>query len=303
MSRARRVMLVALVLLLVGVVAAAIFDPSRRLLGWANGEPFYQGRAASAWARDLREADSPQAAEALQTLTAGKGTAAPTCAWVLRHAPEPQARSRAGDALAKMGKEAASAKDDLVAALSDPDPLVRATAVRAIGELAPDVPGAVPALVNLFPDIEAIRAVAKFGPAGGEAVPALAALLTNENSTVRWQAIRTLGKIHEPSLPTLPDLMRLTLSDRDPLVREHAAEAIGDIGPAAAAGVPALVKALKDPVAKVRRDAVRSLGQIGPAARAALDDVRKATGDPDSNVQAAATRALRLIDPAAAEKK
>src|SRR5262249_41699743 len=128
-------------------------------------------------------------------------------------------------------------------------------------------------------------------------------LLTNENSTIRWQATRTLGKIREPSLPTLPDLMRLTLSDPDPLVREHAAEAMGDIGPAAAAGVPALVKALKDPEPNVRRDAVRSLGQIGPAAKHAIEDVRKATEDADSNVRIAAVRAVRQIDPTESEKK
>jgi HEAT repeat protein len=303
MSRTRKLAFIGLAVVVVAAIAAAILDPSRRLIGWVKGEPLYHGRAASAWARDLREPDSPESAEAMQTLVAGKAEAAPTCAWVLRNAPEPEARSRAGDVLAKMGKEAAPAKADMVAALSDSDSLVRAVATRAIGELAPDVPGAVPALVKLFPDIEAIRAVAKFGPAGSDAVPALTALLTHENPTVRWQAIRTLGKIREPSLPTLPDLMRLTLSDPDALVREHAAEAMGDIGPAAAAGVPALVKALKDPDPRVRRDAIRSLGQIGPAAKDALEDVRKATEDSDSNVRIAADRAVRLIDPAASKKK
>jgi HEAT repeat protein len=284
-------------------MAAAVLDPNRRFRGWTNDEPFYQGRAASAWARDLREPDSPESAEALQSLIAGKSDAAPTCGWVLRNAAEPETRSRAGDALAKMGKDAAIAKDDIVAALSDSDSLVRAVAIRAVGELAPELPGAIPPLIKLFPDVESIQAVAKFGPAGGDAVPALTALLTHENSTVRWQATRTLGKIREPSLPALPELMRLTLDDPDPLVREHAAEAMGDIGPAAAAGVPTLIKALKDPVARVRRDAVRSLGQIGPAAKAAIEDVRKAAEDSDSNVRTAATRAIRLIDPTAAQKK
>src|SRR5205823_8358158 len=68
---------------------------------------------------------------------------------------------------------------------------------------------------------------------------------------------------------TVSDLVTL-LKDEEAPVREHAAEALGDIGPEAAASVPDLVKVLEDHDFKVRRDAARSLGQIGPAARAAL---------------------------------
>jgi len=296
----RRVVRVAVVLLLAVAGLAIGLDPDRRALGWARGEPFFQGRAASAWRRELRQSDEAGAAEAFNTLVAGKAEAVPVCARVLRTAPEPEARWRAADALGKIGKDAAPAGPDLVVALSDDDPLVRRVAARAIGELAPDVPGAIPALVAMFPDVEAIRAVARFGPAGDEAVPALVALFRHDDPTVRWQAVRAVGKIGRPA--AVPELIQLTGSDPDPLVREHAAEAMGDIGPAAAAGVPALVKALHDPVARVRRDAVRSLGQIGPAATAALADVRAATEDPDPDVKAAATRAARLIDPAGGPK-
>ena len=280
-----------------GALAVGL-DPARRVPGWARGEPFYQGRAASAWRRDLRRPDEAAAADAFTALAGGKAEAVPVCAWVLRTAPEPAARWRAADALGKIGRAAAGAGPDLVAALSDPDPLVRRVAARAIGELAPDVPGGVPALVRQFPDVEAIRAVARFGPHGAEAVGPLTGLFGHEDPTVRWQAVRAVGKIGPPAAAAVPELVRLTTSDPDPLVREHAAEALGDIGPAAAAGIPALVTALHDPVARVRRDAVRSLGQMGPAAKAALADVRAAAGDPDPDVKAAAARAARLIDPA-----
>jgi HEAT repeat protein len=299
----RRVILLTLVLLAAAAGVAVALDPAARVQGWVNGEPFYHGRSATAWRRDLRRPDGERSAGALNELIAGKGEAVPVCAWVLRTAPEAEARWRAADALSQMGRDAASAAAELVAALADNDQLVRGVAIRAVGELAPDAPGGVPALVALFPNIEAIRAVARFGPAGAAAVPRLIELTKSDDPTVRWQAIRTLGKIGPPALPALPELIRLSAADPDALVREHAVETIGDIGPAADEGIPALVKALRDPVARVRRDAVRSLGQMGAAAKPVLDDVRAATRDPDPDVSAAAGRAARLIDPAAGEKK
>jgi HEAT repeat protein len=294
----RRVVWAVLGGLLVGAAAWAALDPDRWAVGRARGEPFYQGRAASAWRHELMAGDEVTAGEAFNQLATGKGEAIPVCSWVYRHSESAQARWKAVDAIGHMGKDGAPAGPDLVAALGDPDPLVRQVAVRAISELAPEMPGAVAALVPLFPDVEAIRAVAKFRRAGAEAVPALIKLFASDDPTVRWQAVRAIGKIGEPALPALPELMRLTVEDKEWEVREHAAEAMGDIGPPASAGVPALVKALRDPNARVRRDAIRSLGQIGPAAKLALPEVKTAANDPDADVKAAAVKSARQIDPA-----
>lgn len=303
MTRRRALLIVVPLLVLGGVGVAIALDPAARVEGWIGGEPFFQGRSATAWRRDLRAPDGPRSAGALTALAEGKRDAAPVCAWVLRTAPEPEARWRAADALAKMGKDAAPAAGELVTALSDSDPLVRGVAVRAVAELAPEVADALPPLIAMFPDTEAIRAVSRFGPAGAPAVPLLTELLKHETMGVRWQAVGALGKIREPALPALPEIIRLTLSDPEPRVREHSAEAIGNIGPAAADGIPALVKALKDAAPRVRRDAVRSLGQMGAAAKSVLGDVKPLTTDPDPAVVEAATRAVRLIDPTVVEKK
>lgn len=303
MNRRQWIILAAMILIIAALIVAVVLDPDRRVIGRINGEPFCNGRAASAWEDDLARDDDVKSAEALQALVASKGDAVKVCAWILSRGSEPSARGRATDALAQMAKEAVSARAELVIAVTDPDPVVRGIAIRAVGEMAPDVPGAVPALTTRFPEGEAIQATAKFGPAAAEAVPALRSMLKYADPAVRWQAARALGKIGEPALPALADLMRLAESDPDPSVREHAAEAMGDIGPAAAAGIPSLVKALGDKVARVRRDAVRSLGQMGPAAKAALADVRRATEDPDENVKKAAQGAVRLIDPSETDKK
>lgn len=289
-------LLIALTVAAIAALAIA-FDPSARVPGWFRGEPFFQGRAATAWKRDLANPDAVQSNHALETLAAGKKESLPVCAWLTRHAAESQVRTRAVEAIARMGKDAAPAGPDLVAALNDPDPLVRAGAARTIGGLAPNVPDAIPALVKCFPDREAIRAVAEFKQAGADAVPNLIEMTRNPDAAVRRQAVRALGKIGAASLDALPDLIALATSDPEAGVREQSAEAIGEIGPAAAAGIPALVKALGDQNAKVRRDAVRSLGQMGPTAKGSLKDVLLLMNDPDEDVKKAARDAARKIDP------
>jgi HEAT repeat protein len=295
--RRRRLAAVGALLALAGGTAAVVFDPAARVQGWVRGEPFYRGRSATAWRRDLRQVNAAESAGAFTALVEGKAEAVPVCAWVLRTAPEAEARWRAADALGQIGADARAAGPELVAALSDPDHLVRGVAVRAAGALAPDLAGAVPQLVRLFPDVNAIRAVSRFGAAGRPAVGPLTELLKSEDPVLRRQAARALGKLGPISLPAVGELVRLLRSDPDALVREHAAEALGDIGPEAAAGVPALVGALKDPVPRVRRDAVRSLGQMGVVAKGVLHEVLAAGNDPDPDVKGAAARSARLIDP------
>ena len=89
-------------------------------------------------------------------------------------------------------------------------------------------------------------------------------------------------------------------NDGNDKVREIAAEAIGTLGPAAAAkypeAVPALAKALKDPAWNVRRDAVRSLGQLGPAAKPVLAEVKALEKDGNDRVKKAAAIAVRQIE-------
>lgn len=299
MTRRGKWIAVGLVLLVAGGVAFVLLDPDARLRGWVAGEPFYRGRAATAWRHDLRQPDEAAAVAARDALAAGKAEAVPVCVWLLEHATEPEVRWRAADALRLIGKpDAAAAGPVLVKALDDPDPLVRGAVVQAIGALAPGVPEAVPALVRLFPDVQAIGAVANFGLAGAEAIPRLVELLRHPDSKVRWNAARTLGKIGELTPPEVQELVAVMGADPDALVREHCAESLGQIGPKAVVAVPALVKALSDPEPKVRRDAVRSLGQLGPAAKAALADVKARTKDENERVREAAAVAVRQIDPA-----
>jgi HEAT repeat protein len=181
--------------------------------------------------------------------------------------------------------------------LTDAEPIVRATAARAVLSLPPDE--AVNALTPLLGDkFELPREEAAY--ALGETrttaavKPLLTALAQDKSTGVRGAAIVALGLLKDE---TAVELLTQVLTRRvpsegfygkvlrrkdleNPFIRRAAAQALGRIGSRAA--VPALIAALSDPKAgeDVRREAARSLAAIGdPAAVPALRAARTA-GDP-----------------------
>jgi HEAT repeat protein len=112
---------------------------------------------------------------------------------------------------------------------TDPEPVVRAAAGRALGRLG-----------------------------AREAVPDLVAALGDASADVRVVAAAALWRLPDPSA-TAPLLERV--KDSDKTVREWAALALGVIGDKRA--VSEMVRLLGDPERNVRLAAVRSLGRIG----------------------------------------
>lgn len=85
-----------------------------------------------------------------------------------------------------------------------------------------------------------------------------------------------------------------------PQTRNAAAYEISGMGPAAAAAVPALIKALDDPEESVRFPVTVALAEIGPAAKAAVPRLKKMEEqETNDEIAAAAKRAIRHIDPSA----
>ena len=81
----------------------------------------------------------------------------------------------------------------------------------------------------------------------------------------------------------------------DPKVRKKAVVVLGNVGPADAAAIPALIAAVKDKDATVRDLAVLALSKIGPAAADGLPALREATKDPNPNVRAHAATAVERV--------
>jgi HEAT repeat protein len=72
------------------------------------------------------------------------------------------------------------------------------------------------------------------------------------------------------------------------------------MGPAAAPAVPALIEGLDDPIAAVRFPVTVALAEIGPAAEAAVPKLLKVMQeDINDEVAAGAKRAIRRIKPSA----
>ncbi len=295
------------VALLLAAGVAVFLDPTAAVLGRLRGEPFYRGRPAAWWGRQLRSTDPAAHARAEADLQAGGADAVPVLVALLHRDGgdwgAAETRWMAADQLGRISAPARDAVPALTAALNDADPHVREVAAKSLLALAPDAednPTLLAALLGTGERLRAMQALGRLGAGAGGAVPAIAELLHDPDPQVRWNAARTLVEIGSPN-GTPP--LRAALKDDDARVREHAAEALGEIGPGAREAVPALVEALRDPEARVRRDAARSLGQLGPAAAGAAPALRGLLHDDNPRVRSAAAAALKRLTPDDNRKK
>lgn len=107
--------------------------------------------------------------------------------------------------------------------------------------------------------------------------------------------IRQISDLGEAGAPAVPALI-ITLSDSDVIIRESAADALGNIGDSRA--VQPLVTALSDPNLEFRYLAIFALGQIGDSQ--ATEPLISVLADPVSFVRYLAARALgQIADPRA----
>lgn len=303
--RTKHKQLFVLSVLVIGLVAFWL-EPGGRLRGRLQGEAFFQGYPVHYWQRQLQSSDPVVVETTRAELAAGRrsATAVLRALLVARSTGNwdtSTSRCTAAEILTAIGEEAAAAGDDVIRTLADSDTYLQRIAAGAVPAVGVPASQGVPALLELLQrerSVEVLRALSEYG---GEAQPALTELsqVLRDRSIpteVRWNAARTIGKVRENAVSTVPLLVE-HLQDDEATVREHSAEALGDIGPPAAASVPALVAILTDKATRVRRDAVRSLGQIGPAAQPAVPDILKLLKDSEPIVQQAARTALQTLAP------
>ncbi len=149
------------------------------------------------------------------------------------------------------------------------------------------------------------------GPAtfGGKTVEQWAQILSqhvegpsDEDKEISRQAASALGLIGPPSAPAVEPLTR-AIQSPSLEVRDHAVDALGRIGSAAAAAVPTIIAEMDlpphhinyAPLAAFRREAARSLGRIGPAAKAAVPLLGRALKNEDLGYRIQAALALWRI--------
>jgi HEAT repeat protein len=135
-------------------------------------------------------------------------------------------------------------------------------------------------------------------PSGG--IPGLIQQLNDGDEPTRANAAEALGDLGPAAKAAVPSLM-IAMRDEAEAVREQATLALVEIG-ADKSAVPALTGAVQDSDAVVRAAAASALAGIGSGARSALPALIEALRDHDPIVQQAAADALARIDPAAAVK-
>jgi len=245
-------------------------------------------------------------------------------------------------ALAKFGPRAAAAVPRLTELASNrrEDRTVRFWAVAALGEIGPAAQSSIPVLIDALGNFDrrdryiVARTLGRMGPAAGGAVDELMRIFKGSDGLYNIEAADTaLASIGAPAMPALFELvrqddnrrLRLTaeetlarigtrgleqfvdaLQDRDPAVREVAADILVQIGepaaprlfpllrhqherlrrdaalilsdiPAAApAAVPVLIDLLQSDAYELRTEAAEALARIGPGAEAAIDPLIEA---------------------------
>lgn len=226
--------------------------------------------------------------------------------------------------------------------LKDSDLMVRqvcAVSLRHLTWVDKDLTREVaPALLQALEDkdqrirIHVASALAIQGKGGQKPFGVLAECLDYEDEDRRWDAIRALGEIGLPALPTLRECLQhkssrvrtaathafrkmveevrrknqkfhpevvaplaTALEDADKEVFTGAMWALQTIGPPAKETTPRLIKFLEHPDSDVRLSAVTALGEIGPAAKAAAPALERASSDSNSDVRRMAAQSLANI--------
>lgn len=145
---------------------------------------------------------------------------------------------------------------------------------------------------------ERAAAAERLGQMGPEAAPAAVALVEacrDPHETVREWAVAALEELGPPPEAAVPRLT-LLVGDRVPLAGYWAATLLGRCGEGAAEAVSVLADAVSSGAdLSVRQRAAWALGQIGPAAAAARGVLEKAAGDPDPRLSRLARDAMAAI--------
>jgi HEAT repeat protein len=156
----------------------------------------------------------------------------------------------------------------LIELLSGVDVGQRATAAEELARLGPGAQPAAPALVRACGDTAedvrqwATAALEELGPPAAADVGELAVLLESPHADGGYWAATLLGRLGARGAAAVPALAKTLAGTRDLAVRQRAAWALGQMGPAAAGGLGALEACSTEADARLARLAREAIAQI-----------------------------------------
>jgi HEAT repeat protein len=215
------------------------------------------------------------------------------------------ARIRKGDsrvvpALAKHGEKAVPG---LIAILKEGNPSVQVPAMDALAQIGPAAKEAVPLLAEAMTegtdDKLASHAAQALGHIGAAAVPELVNVLEKGNAKRVVMAARAVAQVGPAAKAAQPALVKHLKDAKEPLEEAIFVDALVALGPAAKDAVPMLVtlaKAQKDPA---RIHVLVGLGKIGPAAKEAVPYLASVMNDEKlpPNLRVHALESLSQVAP------
>lgn len=219
----------------------------------------------------------------------------------LSNSEEPMVQTVSVWALARITPEDAARKTHavqlLAKALTHPQQRIREAAARGLVGLKPEPAVVLPALREAMASADAAQvqnAMDAMASLGELAVPGLIEALEHEPSQVR--AAYILGEIGPAAAAAVPALTKLLHADKAE-VRREALFALGKIGPAAAAALPDVLACYQSGPAEQRYGAAFALGKLGPAAATAKPALLAGLREPDAFLALASAWALAQVDP------
>ena len=201
------------------------------------------------------------------------------------------------------GEKIAPATAELVKALGDSDPLVRAYAAVALGKLEQADGDPVAALAKLLTDPEArvrgmaVRSLRRLKPGPDVMLPIMVKVLEQADPQGAMLAIDTIAELGGDKA-----IAGLTNALKNERARYWACLALGEAGSKAKSAVPALVDVLSDDRTEIQVQALVALGKIGPDAAQAVAEIVPLVKADQPAVQYAAAYALGdIASPAGAD--
>jgi len=186
-----------------------------------------------------------------------------------------KARKKAVRRLRRSGAVDAATATKLVAMLGDSDSGVRESVVTALASASMQSPAITSGIITATRDSSEsvrVRAIAALSsaPASDAVMSALQGALKDRSTSVRNNAILTLGKHGTRARSAAPALASIVRNSGNAYSRSFASTALGQIGSPTEDVVSALVRAMGDGNTSVRAAAKLSLEQLGDPAVSAL---------------------------------